>query len=120
MYSLTPSYISNLIKKRIILPSHHYQNVPLLISQISSKTSLNYRAFKNSGPTLWNSLPLIIRSIRSHKRFIILFLVFSISLITKHPTYYLSHFIFNVVLLTNCYRIICNNIIIVIPARAKI
>ena len=47
-----------------------YQNAPLLISQNSSKTSLNSRAFTNSGPTLWNSLPATICSIRSHKIFI--------------------------------------------------
>ena len=70
IYSFTPSYISDLIKKRTILSSLRYQNAPLLISQNSSKTSLNSRAFKNSGPTLWNSLPPTIRSIRSHKRFI--------------------------------------------------
>ena len=69
IYSFTPSYISDLIKKRTILSSLRYQNAPLLISQNSSKTSLNSRAFKNSGLTLWNSLPPTIRSIRSHKRF---------------------------------------------------
>ena len=56
IYSFTPSYISDLIKKRTILSSLRYQNAPLLISQNSSKTSLNSRVFKNSGPTLWNSL----------------------------------------------------------------
>ena len=59
-----------IIKKRTILSSLRYQNAPLLISQNSSKTSLNSRGFKNSGPTLWNSLPPTIRSIRSHKIFI--------------------------------------------------
>ena len=63
-------YYSDLIKKRTILSSLRYQNAPLLISQNSSKTSLNSRAFKNSGPTIWNSLPHTIRSIISHKRFI--------------------------------------------------
>ena len=70
IYSFTPSYISDRIKKRTILSSLRYQNAPLLISQKSSKTSLHSRAFKNSGPTLCNSLPPTIRSIRSHKRFI--------------------------------------------------
>ena len=70
IYSFTPSYISDLIKKRTILSSLRYQNAPLLISQNSSKTSLNARAFTNSRPILWNSLPPTIRSIRSHKRFI--------------------------------------------------
>ena len=54
-------------KKRTILSSLRYQNAPLLISQNSSKTSLNSRAFKNSGPSLCNSPPPTIRSIRSHK-----------------------------------------------------
>ena len=70
IYSFTPSYISDLIKKRTILSSLRYQNAPLLISRNYSKISLNSRAFKNSGPTLWNSLPLTIRSIRSHNKFI--------------------------------------------------
>ena len=70
IYSFSPSYISDIIKKRKILPHLRYQDAPLLISQNSSKTSLNSRAFKNAGPILWNSLPLNIRSIRSHKRFI--------------------------------------------------
>ena len=48
IYSFTPSYISDLIKKRTIVSSLCYQNAPLLISQISSKSSLNSRAFKNS------------------------------------------------------------------------
>ena len=59
IYSFIPSYISDLIKKRTILSSLRYQNAPLLIFQNSSKISLNSRAFKNSGPTLWNSLPHI-------------------------------------------------------------
>ena len=63
IYSFTPSYISDLIKKRTILSSLRYQNAPLLISQNSSKTSLNSRAVKNSGKTLWNSLPPSICSI---------------------------------------------------------
>ena len=58
------------LKKRNILSSLRYQNAPLLISQNSSKTFLNSRAFKNSDRTLWNILPPTIRSIRSHKRFI--------------------------------------------------
>ena len=66
IYSFTPSYITDLIKKRTILPSLRYQNAPLLISQNSSKSSLHSRAFKNSGPTLWNSLHSTIRSISSH------------------------------------------------------
>ena len=70
IYSFTPRYISDLIKKRTILSSLRYQNAPLLISHNSSKTSLNSRAFKNAGPTLCNSLPPTIRSIRSHKRFL--------------------------------------------------
>ena len=70
IYSFTPSFISDLIKKRTILPSLRYKNAPLRILQNSSKTSLNSRAFKNSGPTLWNSITSTIRSIRSHKRFI--------------------------------------------------
>ena len=53
-----PSYISDLIKK---LPSLRYQNAPLIISQNSSKTSLNSRDFKNVGPTLWNSLPSTLK-----------------------------------------------------------
>ena len=72
IYSFTPSYISDLIKKRTILSSLRYQNAPLLISLNSSKTFLNSRAFKNSGPALWNSLSPTIRSIRSHERFITL------------------------------------------------
>ena len=70
IYSFTPSYISDLIKKHTILPSLRYQNAPLRISQNSSKTSLNSRAFKNSGPILWNFLPPTIHSIKSHKIFI--------------------------------------------------
>ena len=70
IYSFTPSYISDLIKKRTILSSLRYQNAPLLISHNSSKTSLNSRAFKNSCPILCNTLPPNIRSIRSHKKFI--------------------------------------------------
>ena len=46
IYSFTPSYISDLIKKRTILSSLRYQNAPLLISQNSSKTSLNSRVLK--------------------------------------------------------------------------
>ena len=70
IYSFTPRYISDLIKKLKILPFLGYQNTPLLISHNSSKTSLNSRAFKNSGPTLWNSFPISICSTRSHKIFI--------------------------------------------------
>ena len=70
LYSFSPSYISDLIKNLTILPSLRYKNYPLLISQKSSKTSLNSRAFTNSGPTPWNSLPSTVSSIRSHKRFI--------------------------------------------------
>ena len=44
IYSFTPSYISDLIKKRTILTSLRYQNSPLLISHNSSKTSLISRS----------------------------------------------------------------------------
>ena len=70
IYYFTPSYISDIIKKRTILPSLRYQNAPLLISHNSSKTSINSRVFKNSGATIWNSLPPTTRSIRPHNRFI--------------------------------------------------
>ena len=68
IFSFTSAISPYLIKKRTILPSLRYQNAPLLISQNYSKTSLNSRAFKNSSPSLWNSLPPICISIRSHKR----------------------------------------------------
>ena len=70
IYSFTPIYMSDIIKKQKILPSLRYQNASLLISWNTSKTSLNSRSFKNSGPTLWNSLPPTIRSIRSHTIFL--------------------------------------------------
>ena len=87
IYSFTPSYISDLIKKYTILPSLHYQNAPLLISQDSSKTSLNSRAFKNAGPTLCNSLPHNFRSIISHKIFINLNSSFLITFLVPNKTY---------------------------------
>ena len=100
IYYFTSYYISDLIKKRKILPSLGYQNTLLLISWNSSKTSLNSRAYKKSCPTLWNSLLPIIRSIKSHKIFI--FLLFSLPLITKSSNLlfvynlFLSRFILNV------------------------
>ena len=58
MYTYTCTYIYIYIYIYIctILFSLRYQNSHLLISQNYIKTSLNSRAFKNSGPTLWNSI----------------------------------------------------------------
>ena len=96
IYSFTPSYISDLIKKRTILSSLRYQNAPLLISHNSSKSTLNARAFKNSGPILWNSLLPTIRSIRSHKKCINL------------TSSFLSTYNHQIIQLIICVRVILN------------
>ena len=102
IYSYNPSYISDLIKKRTILSFLLYKMLiftNLLIFQNCSKTTLHSRTFKNNGPTLCNSFPPTIRSIRFHK--ICIHITFSFlstfffSLIIKSSNLlFLSHVIF--------------------------
>ena len=62
IYSFTPGYISDIIKKRTILSSFHYQNAPLLFSQNFIKTSLNSRVLKIPVPPYVNPslLPFVL------------------------------------------------------------
>ena len=53
-------YMSDIIKKRKILPSLRYQNASLLISWNTSTTSLNSRSFKNSGYGIPSLLPFVL------------------------------------------------------------
>ena len=102
IYSFAPSYISDLIKKRTILSSLRYQNAPLLISQNSSKTSLNSRAFKNSVEPYGNPslLPFVLKINKSY----FFFSLYPYSL--NHPTYYFCPCYIKCISLLNCYCII--------------
>ena len=59
-YSFTPSYISDLIKKRTILPSLRYKNARLIISQNSSKTSQHYLTMPVSTYGIPSFLPFVL------------------------------------------------------------